>query len=213
MGTLFALFVVFTAAQVWNDNDRAREAVDKEASALRATVILTAALPEDSQRRLQSLIRSHIQETATEEWPTMARHASTLKVVPRHLDEALQLVIALKPSSPGQEIAQREMIAKLEAALEARRQRVLISHFAISGVKWACLWVELICVLVTIALVHAADRRTAAVAMGLFATGASVCLLLIGVYDRPFDGQLAVRPDPLLQVMPEASSPPADLQP
>jgi len=67
----------------------------------------------------------------------MARHASTLKVIPRHLDEALQLTIALQPSSPGQEIAQREMIAKLESAWEARRQRVLISRFAISGVKIA----------------------------------------------------------------------------
>jgi hypothetical protein len=30
--------------------------------------------------------------------------------------------------------------------------------------------------------------------------------LLIGAYDRPFVGQLLIRPDPLLQVMPEASS-------
>ena len=62
MGTLFALFVVFTAAQVWEDNDRAKQAVDQEASALRATVILAAAFPEASQRRLESLIRSHIEE-------------------------------------------------------------------------------------------------------------------------------------------------------
>src|SRR5215470_19399263 len=62
MGTLFALFVVFTAAQVWNDNDRAKEAVDQEASALRAGVILASAFPEELRRRLQSLIRSHIEE-------------------------------------------------------------------------------------------------------------------------------------------------------
>ena len=33
MGTLFALFVVFTAAQVWDDTDRATAAVAQEASA------------------------------------------------------------------------------------------------------------------------------------------------------------------------------------
>src|SRR5262245_60041181 len=74
MGTLFALFVVFTAAQAWEDNGRAKEAVDQEASALRASVILTAAFPEASQRRLESLIRSHIEEVATKEWPMMASH-------------------------------------------------------------------------------------------------------------------------------------------
>jgi len=30
LGILFALFVTFTAAQVWNDNDRAGAAVDRE---------------------------------------------------------------------------------------------------------------------------------------------------------------------------------------
>jgi len=63
-----------------------------------------------------------------------------------------------------------------------------------------------------VAVVHANDRGAAMIAMGLFATGAAVCILLIGVYDRPFDGQLAVRPDPLIEVMPEAPSPPSDLK-
>jgi hypothetical protein len=35
LGILFGLFVAFTAAQVWNDNDRASAAVSHEASALR----------------------------------------------------------------------------------------------------------------------------------------------------------------------------------
>jgi hypothetical protein len=35
LGTIFALFVVFTAAQVWNDNDRATAAFAQEASSLR----------------------------------------------------------------------------------------------------------------------------------------------------------------------------------
>jgi len=57
-----------------------------------------------------------------------------------------------------------------------------------------------------IALSHGDKRAAALVAIGLFATGAAACYLLIGAYDRPFTGQLSIRPDPLLQVMPEASS-------
>src|SRR5215469_4034090 len=48
MGTLFALFVVFIAAQVWNDNDRATAAVAQEASALRAVVILATTFAGES---------------------------------------------------------------------------------------------------------------------------------------------------------------------
>jgi hypothetical protein len=207
MGTVFALFLVFTAAQVWTDRDRAIAAVDKEASSLRAAVILAATFPE-SQRHLESLIRSHIEEAATNEWPMMAYQTSTLKTVPRQLAEALQLTLALEPSSQGQEIAQREMIAELESALAARRERILISRSSVSGLKWAGLWVQAVCVLVTIALSHRDNRGAAIIAMGLFATGAAACLLLIVAYDRPFLGQFSIRPDPLLQVMPQALSPP-----
>ena len=45
LGIIFGLFVAFTAAQVWNDNDRASSAVAHEASALRAIVVLAASFP------------------------------------------------------------------------------------------------------------------------------------------------------------------------
>ena len=206
LGTLFALFVVFTAAQVWNDNDRASAAVAQEASALRNTLVLATAFPKEPRSGLETLIHSHIEEVATKEWPMMARQTATLEIVPGNLVEALQLTLALTPSSQGQGIVQREMTVALESALDARRQRILVSHSSVSLVKWACVTIEAICVLIAIALSHGDKRAAALVAMGLFATGAAACYLLIGAYDRPFVGQLLIRPDPLLQVMPEASS-------
>src|SRR5216684_7176408 len=62
LGIIFGLFVAFTAAQVWNDNDRANAAVNREASALRAVVVLAANLPEDPKEHLRNLIRRYIEE-------------------------------------------------------------------------------------------------------------------------------------------------------
>jgi hypothetical protein len=45
LAIIFGLFVAFTAAQVWSDSERANAAVDREASALRAVVVLAAAFP------------------------------------------------------------------------------------------------------------------------------------------------------------------------
>ena len=205
MGTLFALFVAFTAAQVWSDTDRATAAVAQEASALRSVVILADAFPAESRERLETLIHRHIEEVATKEWPMMARRTATLDVVPRHLVEALQFALALMPTSQGQGVAQREITVELESALDARRQRILISQSSVSSVKWACLLIEGICVLITIALTHGGERPSALAAMGLFATAAAACFLLIAAYDRPFVGQISIRPDPLLQAMPQRS--------
>ena len=60
LGILFALFVAFTASQVWSDNDRANTVVDREASSLRTVAILAAAFPGEPETRLRSLMRSYI---------------------------------------------------------------------------------------------------------------------------------------------------------
>lgn len=209
-GTLFALFVVFTAAQVWNDNDRASSSVAQEASSLRGVVLFAAAFPGEPESRLKALVHDNIQEAANGEWPMMAHETATLSIVPHELAEALHLALSLKPGDQGQEIAQREIVSQLESAFEARRQRILISRSSVSPVKWTCLAIEAICVLLLVALVHCGDRIAAMFSMALFATGAAGCFFLIGAYDRPFVGKLAVPPAPLLQVIPETMRLPLD---
>jgi len=206
LGILFGLFVAFTAVEVWNANDRAIAAIDREASALRAVLILASAFPQGPQARLRALIRGHIEEAATREWSSMAHQTATLSIIPSHLADALQLTLALTPSSEGQCIAQREMAISLESALDARRQRILISQSQVGFVKWLCLFVQVVCTLLAIALVHSDNWLAAIIMLTVFATGAATCILLIGSYDRPFTGQLAISAAPLLQVMPGAES-------
>ena len=50
LGIIFGLFVAFTAAQVWSDIDRANAAVSREASSLRAAVILSSTFPGEPGR-------------------------------------------------------------------------------------------------------------------------------------------------------------------
>ena len=137
----------------------------------------------------------------------MARRTATLSITPRPLAEALQLTLALTPSSQGQQIAQREIAAALENALDARRQRIIISQWQVNWVKWSCLFVQAVCALLAIAVVHSGDRLASAITMGLFASGVATCVLLIASHDRVFTGQISVGSEPLLQVMPEAGAP------
>jgi len=212
MGTLFALFVVFTAAQVYDDNNHAKAAVDREASELRDVLILATAFPAESRGQLETLIHNHIEEATNKEWPMMAHRSATLRIASHNLVEALQLTLAQKPDSAGQGIAQREAAIALEAALDARRQRILISHSSVGFVKWACIVIQAVCVMIAITLAHGDKREGGLVAMALFATGAAACFLLIGVYDRPFVGQSMIKPEPLLQVISEPLDARADLK-
>ena len=76
-----------------------------------------------------------------------------------------------------------------------------MSRAEVNAVKWSCLYLQAICALLAIALVHCDNRLSSLLAMGLFATGVSVSVLLIAAYDRPFVGQIAIAPEPLLQII------------
>jgi len=203
LGIIFGLFVAFLAAQAWGDIDRARTAVNQEASALRAVVILSDAFPGQAAR-LRGLVRQHIQDAQEDEWPAMAHRQATITIIPAALGEAMQTTLALPVQGDGQLAAQQAIVAELERALDARRQRILISQSNVNGVKWVSLFIQALCTLIAIAIVHSDNRTSATIALGLFSTAVAVSILLITAHDRPFIGQNAVQPTVLLQVQPNA---------
>lgn len=205
LGILFGLLVAFLAAQVWSDGDQAHRAVNREASALRSVVLLATAFPGESEARLRALVRRQIQDAVTQEWPDMARRRADMTAIPPPMAEALKVALLLTPSSHGQETAQREIVASLHDALDARRQRIIVSGAAVNWVKWSGLILQAIGILIAMAIIHSENRVAAGVALGLFATAAAVCIVLIAAHNRPFIGQLSIGPQPLLQVMPPPS--------
>jgi hypothetical protein len=74
-------------------------------------------------------------------------------------------------------------------------------------VKWLCLFVQAVGLLLLVALVHCDNCLTAGIAIWIMATGMATCVLLIVAYDRPFVGQLAVGSEPLLEVLAAAAVP------
>jgi len=77
LGVIIGLFIVFIAAQVWGDTDRANAAVNREASALRSIIILASAFPGETGARVRTFVRRYIEEATTQEWPMMAKHRHT----------------------------------------------------------------------------------------------------------------------------------------
>jgi len=128
----------------------------------------------------------------------MAHRQATITIIPAALGEATQTTLALPVQGDGQ-------VAALERALDARRRRILISQSHVNGVKWISLFIQALCTLIAIAIVHSDNRASATIALGLFSTAVAVCILLITAHDRPFIGQNAVQPTVLLQVQPNAA--------
>jgi len=204
LSIIFALLVAFLASQVWSEAERASTAVNREASALRAVILLAVGFPGEPEARLRHLIRDYIQDAVTQEWPAMARRDATLAIAPAKLAEALRLTLSLNPQREGQVAAQREMVLSLQSALDARRQRIILSRSSVNWVKWTVLLVQAGLTLLTIAMIHSDNRAANCIILAIFATGVGVAVLLIASHSSPFTGEISVRPAVLLQVMPEA---------
>ena len=202
MALLFGLLVGFLAAQVWSDSGRAQLAVDREASALRSVVLLMEAYPGEPEAQMRVLLRRYIEESVTEEWPAMARGDATLTVIPVALDRALRLGLNLTPRTEGQKTAQREIVASVQTAFDARRQRIILSESSVNWVKWTGVILVGIFTLIAIAFVQSGNRLAAALALWLFASAMACSLVLIASQDRPFSGEFRIRPDLLQQVAP-----------
>jgi hypothetical protein len=166
LGTIFGLLVVFTIFQVWGDFDRARLAVDREASALRTVVLLASSFPGEPETQIRNLVRRHIDEAIATEWPEMSKRSASLKIAPSALVELLGFTLSLTPQSQGQIVAQREIVAALENSMDARRQRINLSRSTVNWVKWTCMFAQAACALIAIAMVHSDNRAAAAIAMG-----------------------------------------------
>jgi len=201
LATIFGLLVAFIAFQIWGDFDRAKEAVANEASALRSAVLLAAVFPPEEEAQVRTLIGSHVEKCVSEDWPAMAKQSATLTVPPA-LVEALQRVLAFAPANDGQRTAQREITTALQNALDARRQRIVISQSTVNSVKWSGLLLAALVTLIAIAMVHSDNRLTCAIALTLFATTVALSVFLIAAHNRPFTGEISVGLELLKQVIP-----------
>jgi hypothetical protein len=206
LGIIFGLLVGFIAVQVWSDFDRAKLSVTTEASALRAVILLSQTLPKEQETHIRALINRHVEVAVNQEWPAMAHERATLTNLPVALMEALKDTLALKPTDDTQRMVQRDIIGGFQNALDARRQRIIISQSTVGSVKWAGLILLALCTLIAIAMVHSDNRLTCAIALTLFATGIAMSVLLISAYSRPFTGDISVGPDLLQQVSPNISA-------
>ena len=202
MGLLFALIVGFLAAQVWSDAGSAQSAVVREASALRSAVIIVETFPGEPETRMNALIRRYIAGAADNEWPAMAHRRATLTAIPAPLARGLKLALGLSPRTEGEKVAQRELIASLQAALDARRHRIILSESSVNWVKWTAVMLVALLTLIAIAFVHCENRLAAGLAMGLFTVAVAASLILIAAQQRPFSGSFGVSPQALLEVKP-----------
>jgi uncharacterized protein DUF4239 len=188
-------------ACVWSNFDRANQYVGQEAGALRETILLTDALPSEVRKAVRKAVKKHLDFIESEEWPAMASGRATLQSIAVALAEAMTALLSFTPAQSNQQLAQQRALVAIEQALEARRNRVLLSQSEIAPIQWIAIIVIAVLILITLAMVLIEHRLAMAITMFIYSTAIAICLVLLLVYDRPFGaGGFVIRPTVLQAV-------------
>jgi hypothetical protein len=157
--------------------------------------MLTDALPSDVRTAVRKAVKKHLDFIESKEWPAMASGRATLQSIAVGLAEAMTTLLSFTPAQSNQQLAQQRALVAIEQALEARRNRVLLSQAEIAPIQWIAIIVIAVLILITLAMVLVEHRLARAITMFIYSTAIAMCLVLLLVYDRPFGaGGFVIRP-------------------
>lgn len=205
IGVLFALLLVFSAEPAWTNIDRAKAAVNSEASALRDVMLLAKSLPAENETYLHQSIGKYIEVTVNQEWPAMASKrmflltGSVCECSP-YLTKTILYMRSLRPTDYWQRLNQSDIVSALEKVREARRERIVISEDESGTLRLIGLLVLAVLLQLMIAAVHAHNRYSGAIAMSISSTAIAMSMLLIVASSSPFNGYYSVSPKVIQEI-------------
>jgi hypothetical protein len=199
LSVLTGLVIAFVASRIWINFDHANAVVRDEVRSIEEIVTLADRLPQNVQTGIRHGVGQYLQFTQEYEWPAMLGGSAKIRPSIPGLTDAMSTLLSFVPENPGQQIAQQRTMAAIEQAIDARRNRILLSGASVLPMQWVVIVVLGTLMLVTVAIVHIDRPLAKAASLFILSTALAVCLVLLLVNDRPFStGGFEIRPDSLV---------------
>lgn len=190
----YGLVVALIAVSVWQTHADAGRIISEEATALGTLYRDVSTYPEPIRSQLQKHLREYLDYVIHEAWPLQSQG----KVPPggvEQIDHFQGELAAFEPASEGQKVLHGETFRAYNHLIEARRLRLDAMFTGLPGMLW---WLVVIGAIASLAstfffrvngTLHGIKSVGLAVLVGLI-------IFMIVALDRPFRGELGLRPDP-----------------
>jgi hypothetical protein len=199
VGVLFGLTLAFLANDTWNAHERTSNAVYREADSLRSLTNVAEQIDESSRMALRTALRNY-RDAAVDEWRHLAGRASNPAA--QEAGDALLSLASSKFFADSTGPTLHELVLRKVVELRADRDaRISLSQTHVNPLKWLGMAFLGFVTLMSVAVVHAENRRAALTAMILFALAASPAAAIVLVQSNPFQQPAAVSPQPLVEAL------------
>ena len=185
---LFGLFAALLANDVWQKANEAKRAVQAEA---------------DSMHVLAHLSRAHgVDDVVLPKLRAYARAASAEQPhspdIGKQRDATgnayLDLLTTLSQLHPADAAVRNSNQTAARELLRAHDSRFYLANDVTAPVKWLAILVFGCITQVALLLVHAGNPRASRIAVVLFTVAFSFCLIMVAIFDAPFEIMLSDEP-------------------
>lgn len=191
----YGLSVALIAVQVFETHADTQKLVSGEATALAMLYRDVSSYPEPTRARLQGQVRDYTRYTIDEAWPEQRRGRVPIAGV-ELVDHLQATLTAFEPVSEGQKVVHAETLRAYNEMIHARRLRLDAVETGIPAVMWVVIVVGALIGIGSSFFFRVEDARLHAILVLMLALFIALVFTMILALDRPFRGDLALKPAP-----------------
>jgi len=191
----YGLALALIAVNVFETYADVSKIISQEATSLAVLYRDVGAYPEPIRSQLQKEIRDYVDYVIHEAWPLQQRGQTPSGGVER-MNRFQDMLIPFEPATEGQKIFHAETLRAYNNMIQARRLRLDAVAIGLPGVMWTVILVGAIISLSTSFFFKVDDVRLHGILVTLLAMFIGLVIFMTLSLDRPFRGDLGVRPEP-----------------
>jgi hypothetical protein len=190
----YGLAVALIAVSVWQSYSDASKIISGEASSLNALYRDVTSYPEPIRLDLQRELRDYTDQVIHEAWPLQRRGRIPTAGI-AHMTRFQAVLDKFEPATEGQKLLHGETLRAYNQMIQARRLRLDAVGTGLPAVMWAVVVAGAFIGLSACFFFKVEDVRLHGIQVLLLATFIGLVIFMIFALDRPFRGDLGLRPD------------------
>jgi hypothetical protein len=190
----YGLAVALIAMNVWQTYTNVSQVISQEATAIAGLYRDVSGYPDPIRGQLQQGVRDYLDYTIHQAWPMQQKGQVPTGGV-EVMDHFQRNLISFEPATEGQKILHAETLHAYNTLIQTRRMRLDAVGTQLPGILWFVIFVGAMISLCAAFFFKLEDPRVHGAHVVLLATFMGLVIFMIFALDRPFIGDLGLRPD------------------
>jgi hypothetical protein len=191
----YGLALALIAVNVFETYADVSKIISQEATALAVLYRDVSAYPEPIRPQLQKELRDYVGYVIDEAWP-LQQHGQVPSAGIERMNRFQGILVTFEPATERQKLLHAEALRAYNNMILARRLRLDAVATGLPGVMWIVIVVGAVISLSASFFFKVEDVRLHGILVTLLAMFIGMVIFMTFALDRPFRGDLGVRPEP-----------------